>query len=82
MGVRPADGDPLNERVDDLLRKISEGGLASLSADERARYLARADEALAAGRDLLEKQSTSLNDDDVRNSLRQKIPAHRDILAI
>lgn len=32
----PADGDPLNERVDDLLRKISEGGLASLSADERA----------------------------------------------
>ncbi|MCB0018952.1 MAG: tetratricopeptide repeat protein, partial [Anaerolineales bacterium] len=42
----------------------------------------RADEALSAGRDLLEKQSTSLNDDDVRNSLRQKIPAHRDILAI
>jgi tetratricopeptide (TPR) repeat protein len=42
----------------------------------------RAAEALAAGRDLLEKQSAGLDDDDVRSSLRQQIPAHRDILAI
>ena len=43
---------------------------------------ARAAQALTTGRDLLAKQSASLDDDVVRSSLRQKIPAHRDILAI
>ena len=43
---------------------------------------ARAAEALAAGREMLETQSSSLDDEAFRQSLRQNIPAHRELLAI
>lgn len=42
----------------------------------------RADEALRQGLRLLEQQAIGLNDEADRQSLRQNIPAHREILAI
>ena len=42
----------------------------------------RADEAYRRGLRLLEQQTAGLNDESDRHSLRQNIPAHRDILAL